>query len=108
MDFAAHEMSVNNPSLEERGSLMVLKPCNEMSGPFEYIQQMKNMESRGKERQTSSNLAPKGLSRAQPSMPISYLKKKKKKNPQNLFFPVCFPFEQLRVFPKGSNFSLIL
>lgn len=81
---------MNNPSLEARGSLMFLKPCNEMSGPFEYIQQMKNMESRGKERQTSSNLAPKGLLRAQPSMPISYLKKKKQ-NKTKLIFPCLLP-----------------
>lgn len=74
-----------------------------MSGPFEYIQQMKNMESRRKERQTSSNLAPKGLLRAQQSMPISYLKKKKQ-NKTKLIFPCLFPLWTTEGFSKRFQF----
>lgn len=78
---------MDNPSLEESSSLMFLKPCDEMSGPFKYIEQTKELEARGNPRQTSSDLAPGGLSRARPSMSISYLRKEKNNNIFFLFVP---------------------
>lgn len=53
---------LDNPSPEESSNLMGLKTCNEMVGPSESTEQVKELESRGKERQTSSDLAPGGLS----------------------------------------------
>lgn len=91
--------ALDNPNLTQSGSLIFLKTLQQNVRAHEET----GIQGKGK----ADILGPllPGGSFLSLTFDANKLSRGEKKQ---LFFLICFPFEPLRVFPKGSIFSLIL